>query len=476
MDKKENSNETVFRTTRRLIYGHVPSYIMSIETKLLRGARLLSEIQSREELINISRMLNIMSIKIDTLLDDDIVTVEPDDPTVLQNVGGPPPSLGLPLPVQPISQGVVNASLQPPPSQQPPSPPPPSPSPSEAGEHVPYYKMIKTIANTIHRMAQRLYKTDNVRRPLSMITYLSDVSDMSTSELHVEHDYEFPFQGIIMACIVPVIMGCSFESVDKTHIKIKESVDIFKILDSLTLPPGLVTDELCSNIYSIATRTDVSMFQRILSIYMEFTATTPIAIESTLRSRTHLGFTIDFMKRECIHSADVIVTTPLSHDIIVSPGKTTADLLADKSVRGKMSCTIQSVSNMLSGGSVIASCAYPNTNAASVCMVSDQKPLISLDSITRCGVNGSFADTITYLTDNEKMGPKNVQCILDRVVTMHRCIDASRYLGRRYAYCIATYVSRYVSRYISRNRDQFIAIRDTYHDATRGASRYVNAA
>ena len=30
-----------------------------------------------------------------------------------------------------------------------------------------------------------------------------------------------------------------------------------------------------------------------------------------------------------------------------------------------------------------------------------------------------------------------------RVVTMHRCIDASRYLGRRYMYRIATQVSRY---------------------------------
>ena len=28
--------------------------------------------------------------------------------------------------------------------------------------------------------------------------------------------------------------------------------------------------------------------------------------------------------------------------------------------------------------------------------------------------------------------------LFTKVVTMHRCIDASRYLGRRYAYCIAT--------------------------------------
>ena len=34
-----------------------------------------------------------------------------------------------------------------------------------------------------------------------------------------------------------------------------------------------------------------------------------------------------------------------------------------------------------------------------------------------------------------------------RGVTMHRCIDASRYLGRRYANRIATDESRYVTRY-----------------------------
>ena len=32
---------------------------------------------------------------------------------------------------------------------------------------------------------------------------------------------------------------------------------------------------------------------------------------------------------------------------------------------------------------------------------------------------------------------------VSKVVTMHRCIDTSRYLGRRYVYRIATQVSRY---------------------------------
>ena len=33
--------------------------------------------------------------------------------------------------------------------------------------------------------------------------------------------------------------------------------------------------------------------------------------------------------------------------------------------------------------------------------------------------------------------------VIDKGVTMHRCIDASRYLGRRYVYRIVTQVSRY---------------------------------
>ena len=33
--------------------------------------------------------------------------------------------------------------------------------------------------------------------------------------------------------------------------------------------------------------------------------------------------------------------------------------------------------------------------------------------------------------------------ITPKGVTMHRCIDASRYLGRRYVYRIVTQVSRY---------------------------------
>ena len=36
-----------------------------------------------------------------------------------------------------------------------------------------------------------------------------------------------------------------------------------------------------------------------------------------------------------------------------------------------------------------------------------------------------------------------IRSILDKGVTMHRCIDASRYLGRRYVYRIVTQVSRY---------------------------------
>ena len=65
--------------------------------------------------------------------------------------------------------------------------------------------------------------------------------------------------------------------------------------------------------------------------------------------------------------------------------------------------------------------------------------------------------------------------VFNRVVTMHRCIDASRYLVRRYAYCIATPNYKYRNMYRDTYRDQCIAIRDTYHDPTSGASRYVNA-
>ena len=56
-----------------------------------------------------------------------------------------------------------------------------------------------------------------------------------------------------------------------------------------------------------------------------------------------------------------------------------------------------------------------------------------------------------------------------RGVTMHRCIDASRYMAPRYAYRIATQISRYFRRYnmrlnrdisahVSRYKCQYIAI------------------
>ena len=45
-------------------------------------------------------------------------------------------------------------------------------------------------------------------------------------------------------------------------------------------------------------------------------------------------------------------------------------------------------------------------------------------------------------------------CVGCRGVTMHRCIDASRYMAPRYAYRIATQISRYFRRYNMRlNRD-----------------------
>ena len=44
--------------------------------------------------------------------------------------------------------------------------------------------------------------------------------------------------------------------------------------------------------------------------------------------------------------------------------------------------------------------------------------------------------------------------LIIRGVTMHRCIDASRYMAPRYAYRIATQISRYFRRYNMRlNRD-----------------------
>ena len=50
---------------------------------------------------------------------------------------------------------------------------------------------------------------------------------------------------------------------------------------------------------------------------------------------------------------------------------------------------------------------------------------------------------LNYCMNISSGQPKSHSCTYIKGVTMHRCIDASRYLGRRYVYRIVTQVSRY---------------------------------
>ena len=39
-----------FAASRRLMFGHIPDYVVSIDSMLLRGARLLAEVETRDSL------------------------------------------------------------------------------------------------------------------------------------------------------------------------------------------------------------------------------------------------------------------------------------------------------------------------------------------------------------------------------------------------------------------------------------------
>ena len=58
-------------------------------------------------------------------------------------------------------------------------------------------------------------------------------------------------------------------------------------------------------------------------------------------------------------------------------------------------------------------------------------------------VRASCFEVVRASVESRKLFLDGSLCLAGKGVTMHRCIDASRYLGRRYVYRIATQVSRY---------------------------------
>ena len=271
---------------------------------------------------------------------------------------------------------------------------------------------LEAVAQLFLTMLARLYGSDT--RELSELNYL--LRSVGDSELLPRRtagtDFTNNIEGIIRYAILPVVMNCHHGIVGDRPMPISA----LTTFDELTHPAHeIMTTVLNVNAHRLIMRNDAAQIQRVASIIMLFTPTNPCALESTIRSRTPMGLTVDFLKREEILSSDIIISTPRSHDIILTPGTIETTMKADGSLRGTMGCSIQSVSNMMSGGAVIAACAFPNTNASSMSSNPNSTPTISLDSITRCGAVGGLRDTVGEMMVNAQLGIKNAAVIVEQL-------------------------------------------------------------
>lgn len=289
----------------------------------------------------------------------------------------------------------------------------------------------KSIASRFRQMLGNLYAGYEEHKNINPLLY------DDTGEL------------IFKFAMVPVLTTMRFKYEGKSIQRATDMGNMFTFYDTLKPHEGdrVMNKVMNYNVFRLATAQHVSVLQRIAAIIQMFTYITPYAIHVTIETGTHLGFAVDFLRLQSVYSDTMILTTPHSHDMIVTGGDVRVDVCGDGAVRTNISCNMQTINNMVSGGGVAAMRANPNPQAASMASRSNGRPTISIDTISR-SKEGRLS-TIMSKMENAKM-PE-----IDRR-TIEGQLKAQEYVR----------ISRAQKGISYRREDEFVALLRPVHEPT----------
>lgn len=183
---------------------------------------------------------------------------------------------------------------------------------------------------------------------------------------------------VVKLILAPLVTGLRSRLTDKDITIGKERVAWAAMYPDQKLPPVA-----CANLYEVALSSDMVPILRATTMMMMLLKISPVAMKAILQSRVHPGFAIDFMRRSVIYSNELVYAKPKSLDMILCSGPVKVERDGNENLKGEISARIRTTSNMFTGAAVVATCAYPNSRGANLATLSNGRPRIAIDSITR---------------------------------------------------------------------------------------------
>ena len=158
---------------------------------------------------------------------------------------------------------------------------------------------------------------------------------------------------------------------------------------------------LSRNILSILTDNTIHSIHKLLSIVMMFVRNTPTALSQTVINGISIGLAVDFFRSVDILSNDMLLSTPNSMSIIVTPHHPYLEKCSDNSRLVKLRATIQSATNNLTTAGILAPSAVPNPKCSDLATMGDNcKPRISMDYMTAINSNGTLKEHVYQLIED----------------------------------------------------------------------------
>jgi hypothetical protein len=117
---------------------------------------------------------------------------------------------------------------------------------------------------------------------------------------------------------------------------------------------------------AICSSGDIFLLQRMMTLLANSLKLDPYSVGVFVEKGLPLGLSVDFLKVEEVEALDMLYSKPDSVGMIVTPKPIKVTTQADESLRCTVSTDIQTVNNMYEGAAVVAACAYPSPNPASM--------------------------------------------------------------------------------------------------------------
>ena len=148
-----------------------------------------------------------------------------------------------------------------------------------------------------------------------------------------------------------------------------------------------------AQLMKIAMDRSMPILHRIATACQYFVFLNPEAVAKSIKLRVPMGLSVDFFRLQSFNSDTVLVGKPFSHDMIVTGGEADIKKQTDGRLKISLGCKIQTASNMVAGGAIVASMANPLPKPSSLACGPKNEPVISVDYITR-----SQGSTLSALT------------------------------------------------------------------------------